>query len=176
MTKSKLKPSIRCDKCHKWIAYGKHSGYKHFCTKHARDICELEEVRRHAISLIRDDSMRNYEMTRLIRDMSFVDVRYDPESSKSLRKDIEVKKTITSLPTPDEVTRITATLDLASKLDNTAIAKLSSSKGKNSTPKIGELCGMDLLLDLSSAPDETKYELYFKARTILEEVMAKLAK
>ena len=27
-------------------------------------------------------------MTRLIRDMSFVDVRYDPESSKSLRKDI----------------------------------------------------------------------------------------
>ena len=88
MAKSESKPSIRCDKCHKWIAYSKHSGYKHFCTKHARDICELEEVRRHAISLIRDDSMRNYEMTRLIRDMSFVDVRYDPESSKSLRKDI----------------------------------------------------------------------------------------
>ena len=120
--------------------------------------------------------MRNYEMTRLIRDMSFVDVRYDPESSKSLRKDIEVKKSITSLPTPEEVARITTTLDLASKLDNTAIAKLSSSKGKNSTPKIGELCGMDLLLDLSSAPDEAKYELYFKARTILEEVMSKLTK
>jgi len=30
-------------------------------------------------------------MTRLIRDMSFVDVRYDPESSKSLRKDIAEK-------------------------------------------------------------------------------------
>lgn len=176
MTKSESKPSIQCDKCHKWIKYNKHYGYKHFCSKHARDICELEEVRRHAISLIRDDSMRNYEMTRLIRDMSFVDVRYDPESSKSLRKNIEMKKTITSLPTPEEVTRITATLDLASKLDNTAIAKLSSSKGKNSTPKIGELCGMDLLLDLSSAPDEAKYELYFKARTILEEVMSKLTK
>jgi hypothetical protein len=43
-------------------------------------------------------------MTRLIRDMSFVDVRYDPESSKSLRKNIEMKKTITSLPTPEELT------------------------------------------------------------------------
>ena len=84
-----------------------------------------------------------------------------------------MKKTITSLPTPDEVARITTTLDLASKLDNTAIAKLSSSKGKNSTPKIGELCGMDLLLDLSSAPDEAKYELYFKARTILEDIIKK---
>lgn len=170
MTKSESKPSIRCDKCHKWIAYSKHSGYKHFCTKHARDICELEEVRRHAISLIRDDSMRNYEMTRLIRDMSFVDVRYDPESSKSLRKDIEVKKTITSLPTPEEVARITANLDLANKLDNAVIAKLSSPKDKNSTPKIGELCGMDLLLDLSGAPDDAKYELYFKARTALEKI------
>ena len=170
MTKSKLKPSIRCDKCHKWIAYSKHSGYKHFCTKHARDICELEEVRRHAISLIRDDSMRNYEMTRLIRDMSFVDVRYDPESSKSLRKDIEVKKTITNLPIPEEVTRIFETLDLAKKLDNVAITKLNSPKSKNSKPKIGELCGMDLLIDLSSAPDEAKYELYFKARTTLEKI------
>lgn len=173
MSKSESKPSIQCDKCHTWIAYSKHSGYKHFCTKHARDICELEEVRRHAISLIRDDSMRNYEMTRLIRDMSFMDVRYDPESSKSLRKDIEMKKTITDLPTPEEVTRITETLDLASKLDNAAIAKLSSSKSKNSTPKIGELCGMDLLIDLSNTPEDAKYELYFKARTILEEVMKK---
>lgn len=83
MTKNESRPSIQCDKCHKWIAYSKHSGYKHFCTKHARDICELEEVRRHAISLIRDDSMRNYEMTRLIRDMSFVDVRYDPDTEPS---------------------------------------------------------------------------------------------
>ena len=87
-----------------------------------------------------------------------------------------MKKAITDLPTPEEVTRITETLDLASKLDNAVIAKLSSSKTKSSTPKIGELCGMDLLIDLSNAPDEAKYELYFKARTVLEEVMAKLAK
>lgn len=92
---------------------------------------------------------------------------------KISRKEIEMKKTATDLPTPEEVTRITANLDLASKLDNAAIAKLSSSKSKNSTPKIGELCGMDLLLDLSSAPEEAKYELYFKARTILEDVIKK---
>lgn len=82
-----------------------------------------------------------------------------------------MNKTVTDLPTPEEFTQITATLDLASKLDNAAIAKLSSSKGKNSTPKIGELCGMDLLLDLSNAPEEAKYELYFKARTTLEDIM-----
>ena len=84
-----------------------------------------------------------------------------------------MKKTVTDLPTPEEVTRITTTLDLASKLDNTTIAKLSSSKSKSSTPKIGKLCGMDLLIDLSNAPDEAKYELYFKARTTLEDIIKK---
>ena len=84
-----------------------------------------------------------------------------------------MKKTVTDLPTPEESTRIFATLDLASKLDNAAIAKIRSFKDKNSTPKIGELCGIDLLLDLSNAPEDAKYELYFKARTILEEAMKK---
>jgi hypothetical protein len=106
----------------------------------------------------------------LAGDLDSASVVYDPEADKLLRKEIEMKKTITDLPTPEEVTRITATLDLASKLDNTAIAKLSSSKNKNSTPKIGELCGMDLLIDLSDAPEEAKYELYFKARTALEKI------
>jgi hypothetical protein len=32
---------------------------------------------------------------------------------------------------------------------------------------------MDLLIDLSNAPEEAKYELYFKARTILEEIIPK---
>ena len=84
-----------------------------------------------------------------------------------------MKKTVTDLPTPEEVTRITANLDLANKLDNAAIAKLSNSKSKSSTPKIGELCGMDLLIDLSDAPEEAKYELYFKARTMLEEITSR---
>lgn len=87
-----------------------------------------------------------------------------------------MNKTVTDLPTPEESTRIFATLDLASKLDNAVIAKLSSSKNKSSTPKIGELCGMDLLIDLSNAPDEAKYELYFKARTVFEDIMKKEVK
>lgn len=77
------------------------------------------------------------------------------------------------LCTSEDVARVTATLDLASKLDNAAITKIRSFKDKNSTPKIGELCGIDLLLDLSNAPENAKYELYFKARTILEEAMKK---
>jgi hypothetical protein len=112
-------------------------------------------------------------MARLGEAMYSVSTMYDPEVNKLLRKEIEMKKTITDLLTPEGVAQITATLDLASKLDNAAIAKLSSSKSKNSTPKIGELCGMDLLIDLSNTPEDAKYELYFKARTILEEVMKK---
>ena len=75
------------------------------------------------------------------------------------------------LCTPEDVARVTASLDLESKLDSAAIAKIRSFKGKNSTPKIGELCGIDLLLDLSNAPEDAKYELYFKARTILEDII-----
>lgn len=77
------------------------------------------------------------------------------------------------LCTPEDVARVTAGLDLESKLDSAAIAKIRSFKGKNSTPKISELCGIDLLLDLSNAPEDAKYELYFKARTMLEEAMKK---
>lgn len=66
------------------------------------------------------------------------------------------------LCTSEDVARVTASLDLESKLDSVAIAKIRSFKDKNSTPKIGELCGMDLLIDLSNAPDEAKYELYLR--------------
>ena len=82
-----------------------------------------------------------------------------------------MRKTITDLPTPEEATRIAETLDLASKLDNAAITKLSSFKGKNSTPKVGQVCGMNLLLDLSDIPEELRYEKYFEARTVLEDIM-----
>lgn len=82
-----------------------------------------------------------------------------------------MKKTVTNLPTPEEVTQITATLDLASTLDSAVIAKLNSYKSKNSTPKVGELYGMNLLLDLSDIPEWLRYEKYFEARTMLEDIM-----
>ena len=173
MVKNESKPSIQCDKCRKWIKHNYHFGYSHRCSGRAEEVRRAAHRRFYSINRIQHFGVRSYEMARLGKAMYSVSTMYDPEVNKLLRKEIEMKKTITDLPTPEEVTRITATLDLASKLDNAAIAKLSSSKDKSSTPKIGELCGMDLLIDLSNAPDEAKYELYFKARTILEEIIPK---
>ena len=87
-----------------------------------------------------------------------------------------MKKTITDLPTPEEATRIAETLDLASKLDNAAVTRLNSFKGKDSTPKVGQVCELDLLLDLSDIPEELRYEKYFEARTILEDITKKEVK
>jgi len=170
MTKSELKPSIQCDKCHKWIKYNDHFGYSHYCSGRVKDIYRVARKRLLSINSLRNRHAQIFGMRDIANDLNSASVVYDPEADKLLRKEIEMKKAITDLPTPEEVTRITETLDLASKLDNAVIAKLSSSKNKSSTPKIGELCGMDLLIDLSSAPDEAKYELYFKARTILEKI------
>ena len=40
-------------------------------------------------------------------------------------------------------------------------------------PKVGQVCGIDLLLDLSDVPEELRYEKYFEARTILEDIVKK---
>lgn len=176
MTKSELKPSIHCNKCHKWIKYDYYYGYSHYCSGRVKDIYRVARKRLLSVNSLQNRDAQIFGMYDIADDLNSASVVYDPEADKRIRKEIEMKKAITDLPTPEEVTRITETLDLASKLDNAVIAKLSSSKSKSSTPKIGELCGMDLLIDLSNAPDEAKYELYFKARTVLEEVMAKLAK
>lgn len=173
MTKNESRPSIQCDKCHKWIEYNYYYGYNHRCSGRVDEIRRAAHKRLYSTKSLKNRDAQIFGMYDLANDLDSASVVYDPEVDKLLRKEIEMKKTITDLPTPEEVTRITATLDLANKLDNAAIAKLSSSKDKSSTPKIGELCGMDLLLDLSNAPEEAKYELYFKARTILEEIIPK---
>lgn len=170
MTKSDQKSPIQCDKCHKWIKYDYYYGYSHYCSGRVKDIYRVARKRLLSINSLRNRHAQIFGMRDIANDLNSASVVYNPETDKQIRKENEMKKTITDLPTPEEVTRITATLDLASKLDNAAIAKLSSSKNKNSTPKIGELCGMDLLIDLSDAPEEAKYELYFKARTALEKI------
>ena len=171
MTKSELRPSIHCNKCHKWIKYDYYYGYSHYCSGRVKDIYRVARKRLLYINSLRNRHAQIFGMSDIANDLNSASVVYNPETDKRIRKEIEMKKTVTDLPTPEEVTQITATLDLASKLDSATIAKLSSSGGKNSTPKIGELCGMDLLIDLSNAPDEAKYELYFKARTILEDII-----
>lgn len=39
MTKSELKPSIRCDKCRKWIKYNYYYGYGHYCSGRTEETC-----------------------------------------------------------------------------------------------------------------------------------------
>lgn len=173
MAKNESKPSIQCNKCHKRIKYDRYYGYSHYCSGRVKDIYRAAYKKFCSINSIQNRDVQFFGMRDLANDLDSASVVYDPEADKLLRKEIEMKKTITDLPTPEEVTRITANLDLANKLDNATIAKLSNFKSKNSTPKIGELYGMDLLIDLSNAPEEAKYELYFKVRTILEEVISK---
>ena len=173
MAKNEAKPSIQCNKCHKRIKYDRYYGYSHYCSGRVKDIYRAAYKKFCSINSIQNRDVQFFGMRDLANDLDSASVVYDPEADKLLRKEIEMKKNIKDLPTPEEVTRITANLDLADKLDNAVIAKLSNSKSKSSTPKIGELCGMDLLIDLSNAPEEAKYELYFKARTILEEVISK---
>nr|DAW68562.1 MAG TPA: hypothetical protein [Caudoviricetes sp.] len=170
MAKNELKPSIQCNKCHKRIKYDRYYGYSHYCSGRVKDIYRAARKRLRSVNSLQNRDAQIFGMHNIADDLNSASVVYNPEADKRLRKEIEMKKTVTDLPTPEEVTRITATLDLANKLDNAAIAKLSNSKSKNSTPKIGELCGMDLLIDLSDAPEEAKYELYFKARTALEKI------
>lgn len=173
MAKNELKPSIQCDKCRKRIKYDRYYGYSHYCSGRVKDIYRAAYKRFCSVDSLQNRDAQFFGMRDLANDLDSASVVYDPEADKLLRKEIEMKKTVTDLPTPEEVTRITANLDLANKLDNAAIAKLSNSKSKSSTPKIGELCGMDLLIDLSDAPEEAKYELYFKARTMLEEITSR---
>lgn len=173
MTKSESRPSIHCNKCHKWIKYDYYYGYSHYCSGRVKGIYRVARKRLRSVNSLQNRDAQIFGMYDIADDLNSASVVYNPETDKRIRKEIEMKKTVTDLPTPEEAARVFETLDLAKKLDSTAVAKLSSSKSKNSTPKIGELCGMDLLIDLSNAPDEAKYELYFKARTILEDAMKK---
>ena len=135
MTKSELKPSIQCDKCHKWIKYNDHFGYSHYCSGRVKDIYRAARKRLCSINSLRNRHAQIFGMSDIANDLNSASVVYNPETDKRIRKEIEMKKTVTDFPTPEEFTRIFATLDLASKLDNAVIAKLSSSKNKSS--KIG---------------------------------------
>lgn len=169
MAKNESKPSIQCDKCHKWIGYRYYYGYNHRCSGRVKEILRDTHKRWHSINSTQNCRVRDYGIYSLADNLDSASAMYDPEA-KFIRKDIKMKKTITDLPTPEEVTRITTILDLKKALGDTLLAEPANSKSKNSTPKIGELCGMDLLLDLSGAPESQKYDLYFKVRTVFEKI------
>ena len=174
-SKSYIDNSIVCDKCHKRIEYNYYSGYGHRCSGCAEEIRRAAHRRFYSINSLRNRDAQIFEMYDLAGDLDSTSVVYDPEADKLLRKEIEMKNPIKDyVPTREEIEQKMEIVDLTRRLGNSVV--MMGDPNKNSTPKIGELCGMDLLVDLSNAPDEVKYELYFKARTVLEEVMAKLAK
>lgn len=63
--------------------------------------------------------------------------------------------------------------DILSALAKPDFQRLAERLERGKRPKVGQVCGADLLLDLSDIPEELRYEKYFKARTILEEIMKK---
>lgn len=169
-SKSYIDNSIVCDKCRKRIEYNYYSGYGHYCSGRVKDIYRAARKRLCSVNSLQNRDAQIFGMHDIADDLNSASVVYDPEADKILRKEIEMKKTTTDLPTPEEATRITANLDLKKALGDTLLAEPANSKSKNSTPKIGELCGMDLLLDLSGAPESQKYDLYFKVRTVFEKI------
>ena len=63
--------------------------------------------------------------------------------------------------------------DISSALAKLDFQRLAEHLERGKRPKVGQVCGADLLLDLSDIPEELRYEKYFKARTILEEIVKK---
>ena len=172
MTKSESKPSIQCAKCHKRIKYDRYYGYSHYCSGRVKDIHRAARKRLCSINSLRNRDAQIFGMRDIANDLNSASVVYNPETDKRIRKEIEMKNPIKDyVPTREEIEQKMEIVDLARRLGNSVV--MMGDPNKNSTPKIGELCGMDLLIDLSSAPDEAKYELYFKARTTLEDIMKK---
>lgn len=170
--KSESKPSIRCNKCHKRIKYDRYYGYSHYCSGRVKDIYRAAHKRLCSINSLRNRDAQIFGMRDIANDLNSASVVYNPETDKRIRKEIEMKNPIKDyVPTREEIEQKMEIVDLARRLGNSVV--MMGDPNKNSTPKIGELCGMDLLIDLSSAPDEAKYELYFKARTTLEDIMKK---
>lgn len=54
MTKSELKPSIRCDKCRKWIKYNYCSDYSHYCSGRTEETCRAVHGRLYFVRFLRN--------------------------------------------------------------------------------------------------------------------------
>lgn len=90
MTKNESRPSIQCDKCHKWIECKYYSGYSHRCSGRAEEICRAAHKRLYSINSLQNRDARFFGMYNLADDLDSASVVYDPEANKLLRKDIEM--------------------------------------------------------------------------------------
>lgn len=90
MTKNESRPSIQCDKCHKWIECNYYSGYSHRCSGRAEEIRRAAHKRLYSINSLQNRDARFFGMYNLADDLDSASVVYDPEANKLLRKDIEM--------------------------------------------------------------------------------------
>lgn len=90
MTKNESRPSIQCDKCHKWIECNYYSGYSHRCSGRAEEIRRAAHKRLYSINSLQNRDARFFGMYNLADDLDSASVVYDPEVNKLLRKDIEM--------------------------------------------------------------------------------------
>lgn len=87
---SDIKPSIQCDKCHKWIEYNYYSGYSHRCSGRVDEIRRAAHKRLYSINSLQDRDARFFEMYNLANDLDSASVVYNPTANKLSRKDIEM--------------------------------------------------------------------------------------
>lgn len=90
MAKNESKPSIQCDKCHKWIEYNYYSGYGHRCSGRAEEIRRAAHKMFYSINSFRNRDAQFFGMHDLANDLDSASVVYDPEADKLSRKDVEM--------------------------------------------------------------------------------------
>lgn len=90
MAKNESKPSIQCDKCHKWIEYNYYSGYGHRCSGRAEEIRRAAHKMFYSINSFRNRDAQFFGMHDLANDLDSASVVYDPEANKLSRKDVEM--------------------------------------------------------------------------------------
>lgn len=110
MTKSELKPSIQCNKCHKRIKYNYHFGYSHRCSGRAKEIRKAAHRRLYSINSLRNRDDRFFRMYDLANDLDSASVVYDPKANKLLRKEIEMNNR-----KREQVERLVRSIDHAGK-------------------------------------------------------------
>ena len=82
MAKNESKPSIQCDKCHKWIKYNYCSGYSHRCSGRAEEIRRAARKRLRSVNSLQNRDAQIFGMYDIANDLDSASVVYDPTANK----------------------------------------------------------------------------------------------
>ena len=110
MTKSELKPSIQCDKCHKWIKYNYYYGYSHRCSGRTKEIRKVAYKRFCSINSIQNRDAQIFGMYDLANDLDSASVAYDPRANKTIKKGCRMNNR-----KRDQIKRLVKSIDHAEK-------------------------------------------------------------